>query len=208
MPAQPWDYVVSLSRFGRECFVALSIWLLVGFSLERVVSLRQTGHRIRLLYTDSVRGRAVLALFCVFTISAVFSVIRPIRGFNYLQWTTDISARAHSFPPWMNRWLHVLKVYEIAFMISCFFALLCLSGLVAVLIKRRPASDLTDLEHRISVMSGQSSSSDDRKMNMANHMLFGTVFLYFVTQFPSSLQERIWLLPLISAIHLTGTNRF
>ncbi|OWA52349.1 hypothetical protein BV898_16804 [Hypsibius exemplaris] len=194
--AQPWDYLVSFARWGRESFVALSIWLLICFSLERVVSLRQTGHRIRLVHTDSVRGRAVMALFCLFTLSALFCLIHPIEHLSYFQWaakSTDclhISSRAlETSPHWVDRWFDVLGIYEIIFMTASFFALLCLSGLVAVLIKRRPASDLTELDRRISVTSGQSSSSgDERRTTMANHMLFGTVCLYFVTQFPVIVQ--------------------
>ncbi|OQV20573.1 hypothetical protein BV898_05395 [Hypsibius exemplaris] len=130
-----WEsYLEATSRWGRECSLTLCNWLLICFSVERIISLKSSKKRVTLMQFSRTRSRAA----CVFLLVSLHAVISPLPYLldDIRYYSATGSNTTYIQPDWLSEWLDIQFYLEMVFISGTFLMLLATLLVTVVLLRR------------------------------------------------------------------------
>ncbi|XP_055344742.1 uncharacterized protein LOC129592676 [Paramacrobiotus metropolitanus] len=155
----------------RETFLHLCDWVLIVFSLERLLAITQPFSTKRLQAAATAR----LIIVALFFFSSVFSVCNFVTGWYNWKYSQT--------PGWLQNWSDVQDVAEVVVMFIKFFGSLIINLLVIAAI-RRAAIRRQHLFVTGQQRAAQTGGHEWRYRN-SNYLLIGSACLYLFTMLPS-----------------------
>ncbi|OQV15213.1 hypothetical protein BV898_10597 [Hypsibius exemplaris] len=202
-----WNMLQATMRWGREASLTLSNWLLICFSVERIISLRPSRMN-SLVYLDSVKGGAACTLLVLLCYAAISPLPYLVDDTGY--YVSEATNLTYHQPDWLRMWLEVQFYHEIIFISGTFFTLSCSALGVYRLLKshqeeQKHLAQQGLRKHLVAVRKPSNGSSSIS--TGATRALIGCLFLYFFTQSPVVVRNIVIQLDKNCVFNIPGVDK-